>query len=132
MKGIDVIYKDFLIDEKCALDYINKPLSTFAFELSSVNKNGERYDGWLVNKNLVTTHYLLCYIDSCRVDENPLMEDIQVMEVILVEKSKIIDFIEEKCCNLTEIIKKGDSVQGAFTYKGFRFVKSKHKAERSC
>ena len=59
MKGIDVIYKDFLIDEKCALDYINKPLSTFAFELSSVNKNGERYDGWLVNKNLVTTHYLL-------------------------------------------------------------------------
>lgn len=57
------------------------------------------------------------------------MEDIQVMEVILVEKSKIIEFIEEKCCKLTEIIKKGDSVQGAFNYKGFRFVKSKHKVE---
>ena len=129
LKGIDVIYGDYIIDEKCALDYINKNLQTFSFELSSVNKSGQRYDGWLINKELETTHYLLCYINKCKVDRNPTCEAIEEMEVILVEKKKLIDFIEAKCDRLPEIIKVAKSVSSTFNHKGFKIIKSNHKAE---
>lgn len=129
LMGVDVIYKDMMIDEKCALDYINRPLSTFSMEISSVNKVGNRYDGWLVNDNLSTTHYLFCYINSCEVNENPVCENIKEMEVILVKKKKIISFIEDNCDKLSEIIKISKTINGSHTYKGFRIIQSKHKVE---
>ena len=129
LMGIDVIYNNMFIDEKCALDYINKPLSTFLMEISSINKSGNRYDGWLINEKLATTHYLFCYINSCEVDENPLCENIKEMEVILVSKKKIIGFIEENCDKLSEIVRISKSINGSHNYKGFRIIQSKHKVE---
>ncbi len=61
-KGVDLIYnhngKLFFIDEKAQLDYINKSLPTFIFELSYL-KNGVEKMGWLLDKDKITTHYFL-------------------------------------------------------------------------
>ena len=52
LQGIDVILKDkrsskqFYVDEKAQLDYINESLPTFAFELF-YQKNGVQKQGWL-------------------------------------------------------------------------------------
>lgn len=52
MQGIDLILKDkhlekqFLVDEKAQLDYVNESLPTFAFELF-YQKNGIQKQGWL-------------------------------------------------------------------------------------
>lgn len=129
LKGIDVIYKGFLIDEKCALDYINKDLKTFSFEISSVNRRGERYDGWLVNKNLDTTHYLLCYINKCKVSKNPKVEDIEEVEVILISKKSVLDYLDEKFGDITNLKKRAMEVEGSSFIEGLKIIKSSNKAE---
>lgn len=61
-KGVDLIIdynaKEYYIDEKAQLDYLNKSLPTFAFELSYLKK-GRWKKGWLFDKNKITDHYFL-------------------------------------------------------------------------
>ncbi len=61
-KGVDLIIehkgKKFYIDEKAQLDYLNKSLPTFAFELSYLKKARWK-KGWLFDKNKITDHYFL-------------------------------------------------------------------------
>lgn len=123
--GIDVVFGDHFIDEKCATDYINKPLKTFSFELSSVDRNGNRYTGWLLNDKLKTTHYLLCYINKCKVDKNPKMEDIFEMETIYVAKEVIKQYLEDKGIDLKNLSSVKENSIG-----GLRIVRSGHKAEK--
>lgn len=140
-KGVDVIFgsesgEEMLVDEKCATDYIGKDLQTFSFELrsSSDKKSGFRYDGWLISDKIITTHYLICYIDKATVDKHPTVEQIQVMEIMLINKNKIVDYLvshgwsrkslREKC----DAIDNGDTNFGRIE-DGFKFSKSKHKIE---
>lgn len=128
LQGIDVVYKDRMIDEKCATDYINRPLRTFAFELSSVNRLGQRYLGWLLNPDLKTTHYLICYINKCRVDRNPLEEDIEEMEVIYLEKKAILRYLQEKDLSL-ENLGKYQPLDHPSVISGLKIMKSGQKTE---
>jgi len=63
-QGVDVIFtskttrKQYTIDEKAQLDYINEDLPTFAFELSYLKK-GRLREGWLFDKNKKTDFYAL-------------------------------------------------------------------------
>lgn len=140
LKGIDVIFKsstgdDMLIDEKCATDYIGKNLQTFSFELrASSDKNGFRYDGWLLSDRPTTTHYLICYINRAKVDKHPVCEDIQEMEIMLINKDKILSYLEnigwtkDKLKTKCDTIDAGDENFGDIQ-KGFKFVKSRQKIE---
>lgn len=61
-RGVDLILihngKEYYIDEKAQLDYLNHSLPTFTFELSYL-KNGNWKKGWLFDKNKITDHYFL-------------------------------------------------------------------------
>ena len=62
LDGIDLIInmegKDFLIDEKAQLDYLNRSLPTFAFEISYL-KNRKIKTGWLFHEKKKTDTYFL-------------------------------------------------------------------------
>lgn len=81
LTGIDVIFthkatgKDYFIDEKAQLDYINEDLPTFAFELSYY-KNNVQKEGWFYDENKKTDFYALVtaiyddggyFFSSCKI-----------------------------------------------------------------
>ena len=81
-KGIDIIIsdseasKDYLIDEKSQLNYMNKTLPTFIFELE-FSKYGVPKEGWFLDSKKKTTHYFFfrhifglkgSHIDSFHMD----------------------------------------------------------------
>lgn len=98
IKGIDVVFKDlskdleYLIDEKCAVHFYHRDnqLKTYSFELYSLsNKNT---DGWFCNNDFyLTTHYNLFY----PIADNKNLDNIEQLDMILVEKKKIWDFINK-------------------------------------
>lgn len=61
-KGVDLIVihsgKEYYIDEKAQLDYLDHCLPTFTFELSYL-KNDKWRKGWLFDKTKITDHYFL-------------------------------------------------------------------------
>lgn len=61
-KGVDFLLynnsKQFYVDEKAQLDYINHSLPTFAFEISYLKNNSWR-EGWLFDKEKKTDIYFL-------------------------------------------------------------------------
>lgn len=86
------------IDEKAAIHYArnnlgDKPLSTFAFEVSYL-KDGELKRGWLTNEKYKETHaYFLCWL-WIKPDANKYnlgCEDILKIEVLSIPKVKIRD-----------------------------------------
>lgn len=86
------------IDEKAAIHYArnnlgDKPLSTFAFEVSYL-KDGELKRGWLTNEKYKETHaYFLCWlwIKSDANKYNLVCEDILKIEVLSIPKVKTRD-----------------------------------------
>ena len=108
-KGIDTIMyiindeteeaaRSINIDEKAAIHYArnnlgDKPLSTFAFEVSCL-KDGELKRGWLTNEKYKETHaYFLCWlwIKSDANKYNLVCEDILKIEVLSIPKVKTRD-----------------------------------------
>ena len=86
------------IDEKAAIHYArnnlgDKPLSTFAFEVSYL-KDGELKRGWLTNEKYKETHaYFLCWL-WIKPDANKYnlgCEDILKIEVLSIPKVKTRD-----------------------------------------
>lgn len=86
------------IDEKAAIHYArnnlgDKPLSTFAFEVSYL-KDGELKRGWLTNEKYKETHaYFLCWL-WIKPDANKYnlgCEDILKIKVLSIPKVKIRD-----------------------------------------
>lgn len=98
-QGIDIVYKIktnevLLVDEKAQLNYLNNPLPTFAFEVSYKRQNGknELAEGWFVDDDLETTHYLLIYPHSDQVENQYEITDygqFSETELVLVEKSAL-------------------------------------------
>lgn len=139
--GVDIVIEmeddTWYCDEKCALDYINKELKTFSFELrASSDYNGMRYEGWLTSPRNITTHYNLIYITKCKVDRRPTIDDIQSVEIIIVAKRDILNYFKKLGWNRSSLLKKCDTIDsGKDTYMGnvykdgMKFVKSQHKVE---
>ena len=81
-KGIDLIISnsktsmEYLIDEKSQLNYLNKTLPTFTFELE-FSKYGIRKEGWFLDSRKKTTYYFFfrhifglkgAHVDSFHMD----------------------------------------------------------------
>lgn len=90
-----------IVDEKCATSYWNKPLNTFAMELSfdmcdkqSGEPIGKRYDGWFINPNITTTLYSLGYV-SADNEEDLHKGRLSSFECILIKKQAIADYLKD-------------------------------------
>lgn len=101
MKGIDIILdnKDGIkyIDEKFAIDYRNKDLLTYSFELSSNNNCNSV--GWFLNNDSLTTHYLLLWFKS---DKD--IDCITSFDACLVEKKAICNMLLKDGIVLSEVL----------------------------
>lgn len=137
LRGIDILIKTtfgrLVCDEKSAVNY--RRLNTFAFELDSLNNVGGT--GWLLNDELKTDTYVLCWIDESKSDifgddGKPIKkilkdkDDITDMTISFVSKKTILDYIEsngfnedalkEKVLNIRKY-KKRDEVVGNLKFK---------------
>jgi hypothetical protein len=97
MKGVDVQfdYKNFtnmLVDEKAAAHYVNKNLPTFAFEVNFLTSSGNLAEGWLFDTKKVTQFYLLSWISATK-EKYFNVNDITQLDVLLIERSKIINML---------------------------------------
>lgn len=101
--GVDVIFinrkskKEFYIDEKAQLDYINENLPTFAFELTYL-KNGTLKTGWFFDEKKKTEFYALVtgiYKDSGEYSS---------CTITLVNRKKLLEKLNTLHLNLTAFI----------------------------
>lgn len=93
LQGIDVVVKTQssvgYIDEKAQLYYINKDIPTFAFELQFL-KNGRIIEGWFLNDDLKTDHYLLVWPFASVTDVKMLKkEDFIKLDALMISKEKL-------------------------------------------
>lgn len=90
---------EYVIDEKASLYYANKPLKTFAHEITSINRAGKLYNGWLVSKT-INNCYVYVWIPECKTTgEITSIDDIIEADVALVKKEDLYNWFRKK--NLT-------------------------------
>lgn len=112
VEGIDVKFEMdnfyYLCDEKAAVQYINReyPLTTFSMELSFIDRGDNLHDGWLIDKNKTNNSFLFIWIDKAKNTHLKSVDDIQEMEISLVKKDKIIEYLDKIGWNCDKLIKK--------------------------
>lgn len=89
-KGVDLVQnvdgETRYIDEKFAINYYNKDLRTFAFELCSHNNYND--EGWLISPHMITTHYCVLWFRS---DEN--CKHIDSYDLCYISKKRLMDYL---------------------------------------
>ena len=100
--GIDLIItingKEYLIDEKAQLDYLNKSLPTFAFEISFL-KNKKVKLGWFFDSHKKTSIYFLI-TNIQTVEDDSLKEGIKDCSITAVHRVNVQKLLAKK--GLTE------------------------------
>lgn len=105
-RGVDVIIethsgKLIYIDEKATLQYINKKIPTFAFEIGNTT-SGAR--GWLYNPDYITDYYLLAWPNA--VDERiPNAEAFTETEVMSIKRRSVIQLLADNGLTEEHILK---------------------------
>ena len=98
LQGVDIIInfneKEYLIDEKAQLHYLNADLPTFTFELSYL-KNGILKDGWLFDPSKNTHYYFLISGIFLKDDKEELShaDDIKNIKITSVNRNKLIEHL---------------------------------------
>ncbi|MAZ28927.1 MAG: hypothetical protein CL868_17840 [Cytophagaceae bacterium] len=94
-KGVDLVLKGrssrFYVDEKAQLDYLNRSLPTFAFEISYL-KNASWRTGWLFDKNKLTQIYFL--ITGIHVNGDNLNKGIKSAQITGVYRKRLWHFLQ--------------------------------------
>lgn len=140
LQGIDFILRDkqsgkqFFLDEKAQLDYINESLPTFAFELF-YQKNGVQKQGWLFDASKKTQFYAL--ITSIFSDEK---DEFTSCNITFVNREKLIFLLDKNGLSITyleQIISENQNVHGKLVLEqlnakneGYLFFSTQNKAER--
>lgn len=140
LQGIDVILKDkrsskqFYVDEKAQLDYINESLPTFAFELF-YQKNGVQKQGWLFDASKKTHFYALA--TSIYSDEEDVFTS---CNITMVNRAKLISYLHGLGLNqgqLERVVSKNNDRHGKLVLdefnpktEGYLFFSRKNKAEK--
>jgi hypothetical protein len=98
-QGIDVVIqhksKDYFIDEKAQLHYLNKDLPTFTFELSYLNKSNELKEGWLFDAHKHTQYYFLITGIFLKENKTELLDitDIQSIKITSVNRKRLMKLL---------------------------------------
>jgi len=126
--------KEFLVDEKAQLDYINKDLPTFAFELSYFKKNIQK-KGWLFDTSKETMFYAL--ITSIYSNNS---NSYTSCKITFVNRKKLLSFLNNTGLNedylntfcLDNKNKHGKIKLPRLHHKteGYLFISSENKAEK--
>ena len=114
VKGIDTIFKigdkTYLCDEKAAIRYVNKKLNTFSLELFFVDSSNKLTYGWLLDDKKINNSFLFIWIDKADNDILQSEKDIKEIEIALVCKNRIIDFLDNLGWNKEKLLKKCENI----------------------
>lgn len=140
LQGIDVVLKDkrsakqFFVDEKAQLDYINENLPTFAFELF-YHKNKTQKQGWLFDTTKKTQFYAL--ITGIYSDSKDIFTS---CTITLVNREKLVQHLNDLGLtknHLELLINKHKGQHGKLALEklnvrnqGYLFFSTKNKAEK--
>lgn len=142
IKGIDCTFKidgiEYKCDEKAAVAFINKPLHTFAFELSFINKFNQIQDGWLLNDDLETDIYGLVWIDKAKSNILTSIDDIEEVTTAYIKKKDILQYLEDLGWSIDNLYRKSDAIRenngdvymGNIFKNGCKFAYSKQLVEK--
>ena len=139
LKGSDIIISTIdnqlykvIVDEKVAATQANKPLKTFALELSFLGKDNTKRCGWFIDKNKVTEYYLIGWIikadipynnEKRRWETNLINENnIKELEWALVSRKKIFDFLSQKGWTYEKILKQENKIRKNKKVKTKEFI----------
>lgn len=104
LQGIDIVLthrvtkKEFLVDEKAQLDYVNDDLPTFAFELG-YQKEGVSKQGWLFDSSKKTDFYAL--ITGIYSDEPNKFTS---CKITFVNRGKLISFLKSRVITENSVV----------------------------
>lgn len=140
IKGIDTIFKyngeTFLCDEKAAIQYRNKDLQTFSLELSFLNRRNDINNGWLLDTNKINDSFLFCWFNKTKEPFNS-KEDIEELEIALVSRNRILDYLEELGWTISNLKIKDNKIRnnekeylGNIRRDGIKFSKSFQLVEK--
>ncbi|MBO0330881.1 hypothetical protein [[Muricauda] lutisoli] len=140
LRGIDIILKDerstkeFYVDEKAQLDYINESLPTFAFELL-YQKNGVQKQGWLFD-TFKKTHFYALVTSIFSDAENAITS----CNITFVNREKLIQHLDKIGLSkkyLEHVITQNKGMHGKLILdklnaktEGYLFFSTKNKAEK--
>ena len=97
-QGIDLIFnihsKEYFIDEKAQLHYLNADLPTFTFELSYL-KDNDLKEGWLFDRQKLTHYYFLITGIFLKngIEHLSHADDICKIRITSVNRFKLIDHL---------------------------------------
>ena len=115
IQGIDVIFSlknvKYICDEKAAIRYVNKNLRTFSLELSFRDRGGNLHNGWLIDEMKINDSFLFIWIDKAKYDILTSKEDIQELEIALVSKKSIIEYLKSIGWKIPKLIKKSELIR---------------------
>ena len=136
MRGIDVILHEgpwqTTIDEKAQQTYKDKPLETFALELSYL-KGGVIHVGWLIDQKKTTAAYLFCWPEGPK-DQPGVFTRVR-MALVYSDDVKVflanLGYTREVLCKRDEVIRE-DGLRGRRDSgdPDFWFVFSPHLKEQ--
>ena len=95
-RGVDVVFGGCRIDEKVKIKggFANRLLDYPSFELSFVNRRGERQPGWFLSDYSLTDYYSLIAAFGDFVDEDGLTEGtLTHLNALFVKKSDLTDYV---------------------------------------
>lgn len=124
LKGIDLLFPEreaIYIDEKAQLDYLNKSLPTFTFELSYLKKSEQKL-GWLLDDSKLTTHYFLVTGIYTKV-ENDLSKGFRSCIITSINRKKLLNYLELKGLSKERLLQYDTDL------RDFENKKNKHKIE---
>lgn len=141
VKGIDTTFmiddKTYICDEKAAIRYINKGLNTFSLELSFIGRYDDLRDGWLIDEKHINNSFLFVWIDKAKADMLESVSDIQQLEIALVDRRKILKYLETLGWSQDKMIAKSQKMReneeeygGNLRKHGCKFVCSRHLVEQ--
>lgn len=146
LKGIDVELvidgTKYLIDEKASIYYSNTMLSTFAFEIDSLQKNHVRpIPGWFVNNELETDYYMLIWPNvKCdqkdgvwqRLELKELTDSsFTIVEAMLIKKTKLLSALEDQGLSVDKMRADADELRRSTGGKKIRHV-VQYQWDRPC
>jgi len=143
-RGIDVMIskagKEYKIDEKAQLDYLESDLPTFAFEITYL-KNGIQKPGWLHDARKETDFYFTITAICCNVYNVP-ESGFKSCKIFSVHRKKLLGLLAkkglgyERISEINQEIRKGNGEDRLFITEldakteGYFFYSKKGKAEQ--
>ena len=106
-------------------------------ELSFINRRNEVQNGWLIDDKKVNNSFLFVWIDKADKDIISSVNDVREIEVALVDKNKILSFLEtlgwtvEKMLDKAQKMRENEAEYGGNVHKhGCKFTCSRFLVEQ--